>query len=144
MKRYLIILTLILSGPASFAQDDNNGEKGGKIRDRMIEYIQDKLGLSKNESEKFTPVFVRYFKEFRQIRQQNKDLNKGDILELQKQIIDLRIRYRGEFKQIMDEQRANKVFVYEDEFRKKAIQILEIRKDRLGDKRLQRNRSLLQ
>jgi hypothetical protein len=44
----------------------------------------------------------------------------------------------------MDEPRANKVFVYEDEFRKKAIQILENRKDRLGEKPIQRNRSPLQ
>jgi len=106
----------------------------------MVEYIQDRLGLSRNESERFTPVFLRYFQEFRQIRQQNMD----DKLILQQKIIDLRIRYRGEFRQIMDEPRANKVFVYEDEFLRKAIQILEVRKDRLGDKRFQRNRSLLQ
>ena len=30
---------------------------------------------------------------------------------------------------------ANKVFVYEDEFRRKAIQMLETRRDRLGEKR---------
>ncbi|MFI5186477.1 MAG: hypothetical protein ACHQF0_07125 [Chitinophagales bacterium] len=139
MKKYFIILVLFFSGVASHAQDEND-DKGGKIRDRMVEYIQDRLGLSRNESEKFTPVFLRYFQEFRQIRQ----LNRDDRLELQKQIIDLRIRYRGEFRQIMDEPKANKVFVYEDEFRRKAIQILETRKDRLGGKPFQRNRSLLQ
>lgn len=139
MKKYFIILVLFLSGLASFAQDDND-DKGGRIRDRMNEYIQDKLGLSRNESTKFTPIFLRYFHDFRQIRQENK----ADKLILQQKIIDLRIRYRGEFRQIMDEPRANKVFVYEDEFRRKAIEILETRRDRLGEKRLQRNRSLLQ
>jgi hypothetical protein len=63
---------------------------------------------------------------------------------MKQKIIDLRIRYRNEFRQIMDEPRANKVFVYEDEFRRKAIQILETRRDRLGEKTLQRNQSLLQ
>jgi len=139
VKKYLIILILFLSGLSVYSQDEND-DRGGKIRDRMVEYIQDRLGLSRNESERFTPVFLRYFQEFRQIRQQNRD----DKLILQQKIIDLRIRYRGEFRQIMDEPRANKVFVYEDEFRRKAIQILEVRKDRLGDKRFQRNRSLLQ
>jgi hypothetical protein len=138
MKKYFVIIVLSLTAIATYAQ--NEEEKGGKIRDRMVEYIQDRLSLSKSESEKFAPVFLRYFQEFRQIRQQNQ----GDKLVLQQKVIDLRIRYRDQFRQIMDEPRANKVFVYEDEFRKKAIQILETRKDRLSDKPLQRNRSLLQ
>jgi hypothetical protein len=139
MKKYLIIAILSLTAIVTYAQNAEE-EKGGKIRDRMVEYIQDRLGLSRSESEKFTPVFLRYFQEFHQIRQQNKD----DRLVLQQKIVDLRIRYRDQFRQIMDEPRANKVFIYEDEFRKKAIQILETRKDRLSDKPLQRNRSLLQ
>jgi hypothetical protein len=139
VKKYFIILILFFSGLAAYSQDEND-DKGGKIRDRMVEYIQDRLGLSRNESEKFTPVFLRYFQEFREIRQ----LNRGDKLILQQKIIDLRIRYRDQFRQIMDVPRANKVFIYEDEFRQKARQILENRKDRLEGKPFQRNRSLLQ
>ena len=139
MKKYFIILILIFTGVATYAQDEG-ADKGAKIRDRMNEYIQDRLGLSKREAEKFSPVFLRYFQEFRQIRLQNRT----DNLVLKQKIIDLRIRYRDEFRQIMDEPRANKVFVYEDEFRRKAIQMLETRKDRLGEKTLQRNQSLLQ
>jgi hypothetical protein len=139
MKKYFIIFILLFNGITAFAQNEEDDKGGGKIRDRMIEYIQDRLGLSRSESEKFTPVFLRYFQEFRQIRQQNKD----DILRLQQKVIDLRIRYRDQFRQIMAEPKANKVFVYEDEFRKKAIQILEARKDRLGGKPF-RNHSLLQ
>lgn len=139
MKNYFIILILLFSSLASYAQDEGD-DKGGKIRDRMNEYIQDRLGLSKKEAEKFSPVFLRYFHEFRQIRVENRT----DNLVLKQKIIDLRIRYRNEFRQIMDEPRANKVFVYEDEFRRKAIQMLETRRDRLGEKTLQRNQSLLQ
>jgi hypothetical protein len=139
MKNYFIILILFFTGLASYAQEEGD-DKGGKIRDRMNEYIQDRLGLSKREAEKFSPVFLRYFHEFRQIRVENR----ADNLVLKQKIIDLRIRYRNEFRQIMDEPRANKVFVYEDEFRRKAIQMLETRRDRLGEKTLQRNQSLLQ
>ncbi|HEV8284066.1 MAG TPA: hypothetical protein VGQ09_07135 [Chitinophagaceae bacterium] len=140
MKKYLIILILFFSGLATYAQDEGDDDRGAKIRDRMREYIQNRLSLSKSEAEKFTPVFLRYFHEFRQVHREYK----GDNLILKQKIIDLRIRYRTEFRQIMDEPRANKVFVYEDEFRRKAIQILETRKDRLGEKGIQRNRSLLQ
>ena len=139
MKKYLLILILFFTGLTVYAQDDAD-DKGGKIRDRMNEYIRDRLSLSRNEAEKFTPVFLRYFHEFRQVHKEYRN----DNLILKQKIIDLRIRYRSEFRQIMDEPRANKVFVYEDEFRKKAIQILENRKDRLGGKPIQRNRSLLQ
>ena len=139
MKNYFIILILFFTGLTGHAQQEGD-DKGGKIRDRMNEYIQDRLGLSKREAEKFSPVFLRYFHEFRQIRVENRT----DNLVLKQKIIDLRIRYRNEFRQIMDEPRANKVFVYEDEFRRKAIQMLETRRDRLGEKTLQRNQSLLQ
>jgi len=140
MKKYLIILILFFTGVAAYAQDEGSDDKAGKIRDRMSEYIRDRLSLSRNEAEKFTPVFLKYFQEFRQIHRENRT----DVLVFKQKIIDLRIRYRNEFRQIMDEPRANKVFVYEDEFRRKAIQILETRKDRLGEKGIQRNRSLLQ
>lgn len=140
MKKYFIILMLLFTGLANYAQVEGSDDKASKIRDRMSEYIKDRLGLSKGEAEKFTPVFLRYFQEFRQIHGENK----SDVLILKQKIIDLRIRYRNEFRQIMDEPRANKVFVYEDEFRRKAIQILETRRDRLGEKGIQRNRSLLQ
>ncbi|HET9826491.1 MAG TPA: hypothetical protein VFP87_14225 [Chitinophagaceae bacterium] len=140
MNKYFIILILLFSGLATYAQGDGGDDKAAKIRDRMGEYIKDRLNLSRSEAQKFTPVFLRYFQEFRQIHNENKN----DNLILKQKIIDLRIRYRSEFRQIMDEPRANKVFVYEDEFRRQAIQILEARRDRLGEKGLQRNRSLLQ
>jgi hypothetical protein len=135
MKKYFLILVFFFTGLASFAQDEND-DRGAKIRDRMNEYIQNKLGMSRNEADKFTPVFLRYFHEFNLTHRENR----GDNLLLQQKIIELRLRYRNEFKQIMDEQRANKVFVFEDDFRRKAIQILENRRDRLGEKPMRRFR----
>src|SRR5690349_14318874 len=100
MKKWLLILSLSLStGFAAFSQEDDPGPEAGKIAERMREYIQKNLGLSKNEAEKFSPVFLRYFREFAQTHRQFK----GDRLILQQKIIDLRLRYRGEFRQIMDE-----------------------------------------
>ena len=57
MKKLVYILSLFLfTGFVAKAQDDGADEK---IRDKMREYIQKRLALTKNESEKFTPVFVR-------------------------------------------------------------------------------------
>lgn len=132
MKKYLIILFLsLLPGLSVFAQDED-AKLEGKIPERMREYIQNRLNLSKNEVEKFTPIFIRYFREFAQTHKQYKT----DKLIFQQKIIELRLRFRPEFRQIMDEQRANKVFKYEDEFRQEAIRIIkENRRERIAPRR---------
>lgn len=144
MKKWLTILILIIAPVLSaVAQNDNDepNPQESKIRERMQEYIQNRLNLTRGEAEKFTPVFVRYFREFAQTHRQNK----GDRLILQQKIIDLRLRYRTEFRQIMGEQRANQVFKHEDDFRREAIQIIrDNRRERMQKGGLRRNRSMLQ
>jgi len=98
----------------SFAQDEQ--QDGSRLREKMVEYIQDKLALTKTEAEKFTPVFIDYFKE---LRKTNQDF-KGDRLVLQQKVAELRLRYREQFKPIVGEKRSNDVYTYEREFIKKA------------------------
>ena len=140
-KCVIILLTLICFLPRTgFSQDDQKQpEQETKIQERMREYIQNRLSLSRHEAEKFTPLFVKYFREFAQTHRSYR----GDRLVLQQKIIELRLHYRTEFRQVMDEQRANKVFKYEDEFRQEAVRILkENRRDRM-DKPVRRDRSIL-
>ena len=56
MKNYFIILILFFTGLAGYAQEEGD-DKGGKIRDRMNEYIQDRLGLSKERLKNFLLFF---------------------------------------------------------------------------------------
>jgi hypothetical protein len=142
MKKCVIILITVLTflPGLSFGQDEQQpGIKESKIQERMREYIQNKLSLSRGEAERFTPLFVRYFHEFAQTHRAYRD----DRLVLQQKIIELRLHYRTEFRQIMDEQRANKVFKYEDEFRQEVVRILkENRQDRM--KPIRRDRMLVE
>ena len=109
MKKFLLILTFALfAGYALQAQDDDND----RIRDKMREFIQKRLNLSRNEAERFTPVFVRYFTEWRQTLKENRN----DVLIRQQKIVDLRIRYRTEFRDIVGEKRSNEIFKKQDEF----------------------------
>jgi len=138
MKKFLLILTLaLLAGSASKAQDDDND----KIRDKMREFIQKRLNLTRNEAERFTPVFVRYFREWRQTLKENRD----DVLIRQQKIVDLRIRYRTEFREIVGEKRSNDVFRKQDEFiqgiQKMREEQVRARKDDRPNKRF---RSLIQ
>lgn len=127
----------LLPGLLIAQEEEENNPQAGKLVQRMKEYIQKNLGLSKNEAEKFSPVFLEYFREFAQTHRQFRQ----DRLVLQQKIIELRLRYRGEFRQIMDEQRANKVFHFEDKFRQEAIRI--IRENRLHNKPPRGTRALL-
>ena len=115
MKKIFYILIFVFSlTSVSFAQDEQ--QDGSRLREKMVEYIQDKLALTKSEAEKFTPVFIDYFKE---LRKTNQDF-KGDRLVLQQKVAELRLRYREQFKPIVGEKRSNDVYTYEREFIKKA------------------------
>lgn len=132
MKRFLLILSLLfVTGSFLFAQDDNDNDGNEKIRDKMNEYIQKRLNLSDDEAKKFTPVFLKYFKEWRQTIKDNR----GDKLILQQKVVDLRLRYRTQFREIIGEKRGNQVFSHQENFIK---ELRDIRRDRLGDKPIKR------
>ena len=129
MKKYLLILSLfILTGITVFAQDDND-DRGGKLQERMREYIQKKLNLTKNEAERFSPVFLRYIMELRKTHREN--ISDKPVLQLK--IAELRLRYRNEFRQILDEQRANKVYEYQRDFEEKIkLELINRRGERIN------------
>jgi len=133
---YILIFTFTINR-VSFAQDDEPGEK---VRDKMIEYIQNRLGMSKAEAEKFQPVFLDYLKEMRSTKQQFR----GDKLILQQKIVDLRIRYRDQFKPIIGEKRSNEVFTHEREFVQQAIMEQRERLQNRPESRANKKSGLLQ
>ena len=112
MKKILYLFSLLfLFATASYAQDDDSGN-GAKIQDRMKEYLQNKLNLTPKEAEQFGPVFLNYFNDLRKTTQQYS----GDRLLQQQKIVDLKLHYRDEFKNIMGDKRSNDVFNYERDF----------------------------
>ena len=114
MKRILHLFSLLLFlNTVSFAQD----EEGGKVRERMTEYIQKRLGLSKAEAERFSPVFLNYYNDLRNTNRKYKD----DRLVLQQKTVELRLNYRNQFKDIVGEKRSNDVFQYERDFVQEVI-----------------------
>lgn len=135
MKKILLILTLALfAGFIAQAQENDND----RIRDKMREFIQKRLSLTRNEAERFTPVFVRYFSEWRQTLKENK----SDVLLRQQRIAELRIRYRTEFKDIVGENKSNEVFRRQDEFVKILGEQQQI-KNRRDDRPNKRFRSVI-
>jgi hypothetical protein len=130
MRKLFFILTLVLFvSQAAHAQDDD------KIRDKMREFIQKRMRLSRNEADRFAPVFVRYFTEWRQTLKENRE----DVLFRQQKIVELRIRYRNEFRDIVGEKRSTDIFrqqeVFIDHLQKMREEQLKTRRDDRTNKR---------
>jgi hypothetical protein len=137
MKKLLFILSLFfVTSVRLFAQEEEENEGGEKIRDKMNEYVQKRLDLSKDEAEKFTPVFLKYFREWRQTLRENK----GDKLILQQRIVELRLRYRTQFRDIIGEKRGNQVFNHQDAFVREVIRVNIERNRNNPNRPLRRNR----
>lgn len=135
MRKILLILSLFFTSSLTIlAQNDPDQDGNDRIRDKMNEYIQKRLNLSNEEAKKFSPVFLKYFQEWRQTIRENK----GDKLVLQQKIVDLRLRYRTQFREILGEKRGNQVYNHQERF---IQELRSIRKERQNDPPQRRGRN---
>ena len=119
MKKLLYLILILFTVSGTVCAQNEPGD-GGKLREKMIQYVQQKLGLSKDEAAKFEPVFTNYLKDLRATNRQYS----GDRLVLQDKVVELRLRYRDQFKPIIGEQRSNEVFIHERNFIKQVQEIM--------------------
>ncbi|MGH2553038.1 MAG: hypothetical protein ACRDEB_04940 [Chitinophagaceae bacterium] len=138
MKKIFIIIGLpLVMSISCFAQDDDNDNgTNDKIREKMSEFIQRRMGLSRVEAEKFNPVFLRYFREWRTTLQ----TNRNDKIQLQLRIAELRIRYRNEFKDIVGEKRCNQIYDHQEIFIQK---LRELKTERMRERPINRRSGVL-
>jgi len=140
MKRFLFIFGfLFVTGVTCFAQDDDN-DTDDKIRDKMSEFIQQRLKLNRSEADKFTPVFLRYFREWKTTIQ----VNRNDKQLLIQRIAELRIRYRTEFRDVVGEKRCNQIYDHQDKFIRILRDLKEERIRRQQGNGIRRNRAFFQ
>lgn len=129
MKKILFIFSLFLiTFNTALAQNDDE-----KIRDKMSEYIQQRMRLNKTEADRFNPVFLRYFREWRNTLKENRT----DKLILQQKVVELRLHYRTEFRDIIGEKRSNDVFRHQEKF---ISELQTIRQERMQNRQGPRSR----
>ncbi|MEY2649290.1 MAG: hypothetical protein RL282_2003 [Bacteroidota bacterium] len=120
MKTLKTILACLILSKASFGQVQKLGNPEAraaelkKIQAMEMAFITKELNLSPDEAQKFWPVFNQYRNELRSVATENKQ---KDHLEKQQKMLDLRKKYREDFSKVMNQERANKVFGAEDEFK---------------------------
>jgi hypothetical protein len=135
MKKLLVILGLsFFTATACFSQDGDNDND--KMREKMSEFIQRRMGMSRAEAEKFNPVFMRYFREWKTTIQ----ANRNDRPMLQLRIAELRIRYRSEFRDIVGERRCNQIYDHQEKF---IIEVQQLRREQLNRRPIRRTRMMV-
>jgi hypothetical protein len=111
-------------------ETDNSGNGRERIKALEIGYFTRQLNLSANEAERFWPLFNKYRQELK-ATVKNKDIH--DELERQQKALDVRKKYRKDFCGILDEERGQKVYETEDNFRamlrKEMQQRIKMRQD---------------
>ena len=118
MKKYLLILTLVLGG-VSFAkaQEADENKKVQDIKALYVAYVTKQLDLTPDEAQKFWPVHTQFENDIKSV---NKDLP-----ELQKQqaYLDVKKRYQENFNRIIGASRCDRFFRMDGEFKRKLLEI---------------------
>ena len=113
MKQFLLVLFIAISS-SIFAQD---GPAQEKIQALKIAFITQKLNLSAAEAQQFWPVYNQYDQEI-------KNIQKGDALKSEEQLLNIRKKYKSSFENVIGQQKLNKLFNAERDFRSVLIQRL--------------------
>jgi hypothetical protein len=115
-------------GPAVALPD---GPVGKRIADRMAMFIERKMRLREQERKEFTPIFLRYEKEYRETLR----FNRADRLLLQQQLIALQLRYRKEFGPVVGNRRVIEIYDLQQYFIRTLRDLQEERRGQPGLRR---------
>lgn len=128
MKKLYLILAIVFTSLAAAAQQPEpqlEGKKQQDIEALKVAFISKELELTPDEAQKFWPVYNEYSKELKNAVTDDEQ----DIIDRDEKVLNLRKRYRERFIKILGQQRMNRMFGAEANFRKLLIKA--IRKQRL-------------
>jgi hypothetical protein len=130
MKKYLLILFVMLGSFSILKAQDGNDTRAEKIKSLKIAFITQKLQLSTDEAQKFWPIYDQYENEINSLRLENKN---ATVIGIEEKLLTIRKKYLGSFEKVIGPQRVNKLFIAEKDFRSILIQRLKNRnQQRLG------------
>lgn len=117
MKRYLLLAFIFLSTSIGvLAQDDKpKNEDANRLEALKVAFLTRKLNLTTEEAQRFWPVYNRYMMEIKQARRENKE-NKGDEVEFEERVLNIRKKFKGEFGTALNAERVNQFFKADKEF----------------------------
>ena len=124
MKKYILILLVILGSFPRIKAQDGDDTKAERIQALKIAFITQKLNLSSDEAQKFWPIYNQYTDEIKGVESDTKNPN---VLDREQKLLDIRKKYLNSFEKVIGPQRVNKLFNAERDFRSILIQRLQNR-----------------
>jgi hypothetical protein len=116
MKKYLLLIALVLGILLNSHAQDGGGQKdGGRLEALKIAYLTKKLDLSTEEAQRFWPIYNKYIEDIRSIRQEQKQKNLSE-LDTEDKIVSVRKKYNGEFVKALSAEKVNTFFRSEKDF----------------------------
>jgi len=110
-KLFYIFIFLLGMQFTGSSQDDLPA--GSNIHALKVGFVTRRLALTSDEAQKFWPVYNDYVKELRKARLEEKD----DVLLFEERALNIRKKYKGEFKKILtSEDRLNKALTVDRDF----------------------------
>jgi len=141
MKNRIYILFIAVEIFFSFSTyaQGGNPNKIKQIEAVKIGYLTRRLDLSPEESQKFWPVYNQYQQDLQDINRQRKaaraqngdDANKlvDDDFKYEDKILDLKKKYRYEFKKVLSPEKIKSLYFAEREFKEELIKQLKNRRE---------------
>lgn len=159
-----LVLMLFLTGATANSQGPPGGPPGppeGPMREKVRERIKtikvwkltEDLNLSQSQSEKFFPIYNRFFDKWEEIEQQKREIirrldeltlkEKTDDSEIGRQLdrldsLDqevrvLKVKLRGDLKDVLSERQIGRLYVFELRFLQQMQEIMrDVRRESRG------------
>ncbi len=115
MKRFFYFLSLLIG--FSFTAPAQQQEIAPAIPQNIVglkmAFVTKQLALTNEEAQKFWPVYYSYTNEIRAVKKGQKD----DVLSMEEDMLNVRKKYRTEFKKILiSDDRVNKALTVDRDF----------------------------
>lgn len=132
LKTMLAIVALATTAVTMAQPPQAAGERADKIEALRIAFISQQLNLTPAEAQKFWPVYNQYHADLKALRQ-NFKMPEGQNPSAEKQLdfeqkkLDLKKKYKVQFEACLGNEKVNRLYSLEDEFRKKMQDLKEQR-----------------
>lgn len=118
MKKIFTLLFFVSAISVTYAQEQPELKAEEKIQAMEVGYISQKLNLTTEEAQKFWPIYNDYKRDVREVMKSYRNNPDADILEKDKKIIDIKMRYRDRFTSVIGQPRVRTFFQAEGDFRR--------------------------
>jgi hypothetical protein len=125
MKKKLILLLVFCINISYICFAQPADARAKKVEGIQKAYLTEELSLTPEETTKFIPIYNTYREELKNIKKEKGN----DEIEYAEQVLTIRKKYRVQFKEVLGtDDRVNKIFVAEKNFKKILEEELDKRK----------------